>query len=617
MLNSKTAIDMIAGTVLSSLLLLLAGTYTFVHVPPESDVQLHEFLFGIAFVSLLIISMLLVHFLNRSETASNRLRVQLALTSALAKTSGFDATIEEILESLCKLSGWTVGICWLLKENPEKNSDSAEMSPFYFECRKTWHEDPKSALFTETCRTMRMWSNQGLPGQILRCGKPMWLADVTAEAYFHRAPIARQVGLRAALAFPIMKGTQVCGVVELFSDEKRTPDRVLLELIAAFGSQIGQFIQHEEATALAKLNESRFEQLAENIEDVFWICGPHAVPFHYVSPAYERIWGRSIDEVYQDPGAWLKYVVPEDLEALLPALEKPAPPPVLEYRIIRPDGSIRWMLARNFPVLNEAGETRFCGIMHDVTERKESEKRVREFYSTVSHELRTPLTSIKASLGLVNGGIAGDISPEAGHLLTIASGECDRLVRLINDILDLRKIEAGKIELKLVRVAVSELVSKAIESIRAVAEDQGVSFAVSIQTKGDVDCDMDRVLQVLANLLSNAIKYSPEGQSIEVGVLRKPGGEYRFFVSDSGPGIKQEMIGLLFGKFQQLDSSDSRPREGTGLGLAISKAIVEQHQGKIGVDTKYGEGSTFWFELPGAEDQSDLGETLRLKVLSR
>lgn len=614
MLNSKLAVNMIAGTALSALLLLLAATYALVHLPQQSQLQFSEMLFGIAFVSLLVISALLVHFLSRSQTSSNRLRVQLALTSALAESQNLDATVERVLESLCKLSGWKVGTFWVLKEATEADSSTR----FYFECRNTWQEPSfRSHAFAEACKNNRLNSDQGLPGQVLRAGRPMWSSDIVNEPYFVRAKVAKQVGIRTALAFPVKCGAQTCGILELFSDESRPADHTLIDLVAAFGSQIGQFFQREQATELAKLNETRFKQLAENIEDVFWISGPRGIPFHYVSPAYERIWGRDVEELYRDSHAWLKYVFEEDLEALLPIMEREAPPPIMEYRIRRPDGSVRWMWGRNFPVLNELGETRFCGIMQDVTERRESERRVREFYSTVSHELRTPLTSIKASLGLVTHGIAGDIPEEAQQLLQIASAECDRLVRLINDILDLRKIEAGKLELKIKTVSPSDLITQAVNSIRATADNRDIEFSVSLHPNCEVECDPDRVLQVLANLLSNAIKYSPDGGTIDVGVLRKPGNVLRFFVSDTGPGIQTEDLPKLFGKFQQLDSSDARPREGSGLGLAISKAIVEQHGGKMGVDTKYGEGSTFWFEFCGAQAPSDpsLSETLTLHAL--
>jgi len=234
----------------------------------------------------------------------------------------------------------------------------------------------------------------------------------------------------------------------------------------------------------------------------------------------------------------------------------------------------------------------------DISEKKEVEKRVSEFYSTVSHELRTPLTSIRASLGLLEGGLAGELSEKGAKLVVIARSECERLIRLINDILDIRKIEAGKLELNLQRLKVSKIVERAVEATAGMA----LQFAVHVRSDidaSDDECtgDQDRLIQVVTNLISNAIKFSPTGGEVTVGVATAEN-TVCFSVADHGPGIPKELRPKLFGQFQQLDSSDSRSRGGTGLGLAISKAIVESHGGRIDVESVPGEGSKFFFTLP-------------------
>ncbi|MBX9722032.1 MAG: hybrid sensor histidine kinase/response regulator, partial [Candidatus Obscuribacterales bacterium] len=225
-------------------------------------------------------------------------------------------------------------------------------------------------------------------------------------------------------------------------------------------------------------------------------------------------------------------------------------------------------------------------------------EREKQFTSDASHELRTPLTSIRASLGLLEGGIAGTLDDEALQLVEIARAESERLILLINDILDLRKIEAGKLELKLRQVQLSELVDSLIESLRAMADEFDVTLKAHYEKDWSFVADRERIIQVIHNLLSNAIKYSYKSGKVDVIVEKKDVDQLRFSVIDRGPGIRADQIHKLFGKFQQLDSSDSRPKGGTGLGLAISKAIVEQHGGSVGVNSKPGEGSTFWFELP-------------------
>jgi signal transduction histidine kinase len=247
-------------------------------------------------------------------------------------------------------------------------------------------------------------------------------------------------------------------------------------------------------------------------------------------------------------------------------------------------------------------------VLRDISERKLAEKRVSEFYSMVSHELRTPLTSIRASLGLMQGGVAGDLSEMSRQLVDIGREECDRLIRLINDILDIRKIEAGKMELKLREVQPRELVQIALEGMKSVADEVGIELESPESAKGLVTCDQDRILQVLTNLISNAIKFSSPGKGVAINTEWVDSEWLRFSVIDKGSGIPADHVPKLFQKFQQLDQSDTRSKGGTGLGLAICKAIVDEHHGRIGVHTELGEGSTFYFELPREQPEKNNGK---------
>lgn len=269
----------------------------------------------------------------------------------------------------------------------------------------------------------------------------------------------------------------------------------------------------------------------------------------------------------------------------------------IEFSMLRKDGTEFPAEGSPFSVIVQ-GQERLCAFIQDISARKEAERRINEFVSTVSHELRTPLTSIKGALRLMEGGLAGELPAEALTLVTVASSETERLVRIVNDILDLKKIEAGKLELKFEDVELETLVDVALEGIRTMANDFGIELAKSIHVGGLLYCDRDRIIQVLNNLLSNAIKFSPEGETVTLGLESVAPNLLRFTVSDNGSGIPENQAHKLFGRFQQLDSSDTRQQGGTGLGLAISKAIVEQHHGRIGFETSSGEGSTFWFELP-------------------
>jgi PAS domain S-box-containing protein len=236
-------------------------------------------------------------------------------------------------------------------------------------------------------------------------------------------------------------------------------------------------------------------------------------------------------------------------------------------------------------------------IARDITNKKEAEKRIGEFYSTISHELRTPLTSIRGALSLIDDGIVAHDSADAVELIKIAKASSIRLIRLINEILDLRKIEAGKLALHLAPAKASVLVTNVANSMIGMAAEVGVTIDTDLVDDIDVYVDNDRITQVLTNLMSNAIKFSPEGGQVNVR-LEVTGQRVRFSVIDQGPGIPEAEQHKLFGRFQQLDSSDSRPKDGTGLGLAICKALVEEHRGNVGVNSRPGHGSVFYFELP-------------------
>jgi PAS domain S-box-containing protein len=240
------------------------------------------------------------------------------------------------------------------------------------------------------------------------------------------------------------------------------------------------------------------------------------------------------------------------------------------------------------------------GIVRDITERRVVEERVKDFYSMVSHELRTPLASIRTALGLMESSFATD---ESRPVVKIASEEADRLMRLINDILDMRKIESGKLELYSDIYSAAQMVGKSVEGISNLGESKSIKFVQLPEPGIEVFCDQDRTMQVLTNMLSNAIKYSPDGGTIIVST-ELIGNFCRFAVQDEGPGIPKNQTHKLFGRFEQLRSTDGLIRAGTGLGLAIAKAIVEEQGGQIGVDLPELGGSKFWFSLPLA-DQSD------------
>jgi len=274
-----------------------------------------------------------------------------------------------------------------------------------------------------------------------------------------------------------------------------------------------------------------------------------------------------------------------------------------EDSIFRTDGTA---FPAEYVLTPIANQGRFAGSVlsfRDISQRYALDRLKDEFISTVSHELRTPLTSIRGALGLLSSGILGDVNDKAANLLRIALTNSDRLVRLINDILDLERIQSGREPLTFRAIHLADLVRQAIDGMQPVADAAGVQL-IHDTTHVELAADPDRLLQVLTNLLSNAVKFSPPNST--VSVMMRPGlTGVTLSVIDQGRGIPADKLEAIFGRFQQVDASDSRQKGGSGLGLAICRTIVLQHSGRIWAERNPVRGSTFRVFLPYQPTQQD------------
>jgi signal transduction histidine kinase len=234
----------------------------------------------------------------------------------------------------------------------------------------------------------------------------------------------------------------------------------------------------------------------------------------------------------------------------------------------------------------------------DVSERRRLERMKDEFISTVSHELRTPLTSLRASLGLISSGSLDKRPEKQKQMLEVAIGNCDRLVRLVNDILDFDRVERGDLPLYREVLPIAEILRRAADVEHEAALKAEITFRFETPPELLVNVDLHRVLRVLSELVSNAIKFSPPETIVKLTAQPVADNEVRISVEDQGRGVPLEKLDLIFDRFQQGDASDSRARGGTGLGLAICKRIVEQLGGRIWAESEPGKGSRFLFTVP-------------------
>ncbi len=283
-----------------------------------------------------------------------------------------------------------------------------------------------------------------------------------------------------------------------------------------------------------------------------------------------------------------------------------------EWSYVRKDGSQFPVILTVSALRNVEGDiSGYLGIARDISEIKRIDQMKTEFISTVSHELRTPLTAISGALGILANGLAGALSEQSARMIQIAHNNSQRLIHLVNDLLDMEKLVAGKMHFDLQAQMLLPLLQQSMESNAAFAAQYGVSYQLDSDDDVKVTVDSQRLLQVLANYLSNAAKFSPANDQVRISVEPRFG-SVRVIVTDKGPGIPENFRARLFQKFSQADSSDTRQKGGTGLGLAICKEIIERMGGKVGVDSVPGEGASFYFDLP-CEDATQKMPSTRIE----
>ena len=440
-------------------------------------------------------------------------------------------------------------------------------------------------------------------------------AHVGEIAAMHAHPVYQNLKLESYIGTPIWVRGQIYGTLN-FSDTKFRKDfqpqeRELIELMA---QSIGRFVEawsteteRQQAESALRESEARFRTVADSAPVLLWMAGTDK-QYSFVNRSWLRFTGKTFARELGD--GWRTGIYPEDLQHYLDTYNTAFAAREgfqIEYRLQRSDGAYRWVLDTGRPrFLPDGSFAGYIGSCFDISDRRELEKLKDEFVSIVSHELRTPLTSIQGALDLLAGGALVDRPDYAQHMLKIGAKNADRLVRLINDILDIERIESGKVTMVKQACDTAQLMTAAVDTVKNVASQAEVKLEVA-PLSARILADPDRIIQVLINLLSNAIKFSAPGSTVWLTAqIDEEANKVLFQVRDRGRGIPEHKLESIFGRFQQVDASDSRKKGGTGLGLAICRSIVQHHDGQIWAESTLEEGSSFYFTLPLLVEEPEL-----------
>ena len=527
------------------------------------------------------------------------------------------------LDLVCAHKGWPVGHVYLLA-----GDSTDELAP-----TTIWHLEraEKFETFRKVTEVTFSTSGVGLPGRVLATGKPAWIVDVTKDPNFPRAKLAKEIGVKAGFAFPVLSGTEMVAVLEFFSAEAEEPDDALLELMSHIGTQLGRVVERKQAEEALRHAAEEWRTTFDSITDLVSICDKD---FKLI-----RVNKVFADAFKMKPMELIGkhcYEMLHGTNELMPNCPykqtlKDGKPHMAEY--FEPHLGIH-LEETISPIFDEKGQVTACvQVARDITERKREEEELRkhrehleemvkertgqlekaaqavevasraksDFLASMSHELRTPLNAVIGFSQVLQEQYFGDLNEKQAEYISDILGSGQHLLALINDILDLSKIEAGKMELELSKVIIKDLLGSSLIMIKEKALVHGISL--DIDTTGDLEylrimVDERKVKQVMFNLLSNAAKFTPDGGTIRVEG-KKEGKELIISVSDTGTGIASEEQERIFEEFYQTSGKMKNKTPGTGLGLPITRRIVEMHGGRIWVESEgLDKGSRFTFTLP-------------------
>ncbi len=539
---------------------------------------------------------------TQQKQREHRLTLQLVVSQIVGENISPEVAARRILEALCISQGWDAGIKWTVDAQQNQLAFSTAWGT----------PGRRSETLIRESMAIAIDSGADLAGRAWKDARPVWVTDLTALSPTPRVQSVLRQEMASGWAVPVRVGNTVLAILEFYSRNRLRETREALATVETVAASLGQMLARSQERGRAEELYRRQEALLDSVAD--GICGlDQNGRVSFANPAAARMLGA-------EASALTGMLVHELLHGSAPAdracgedcpLQRNASLPRAtagEATIFRTDGSsfpAEYVLT---PIADQGRSSGSVLSFRDISQRYALDRLKDEFISTVSHELRTPLTSIRGALGLLSSGILSDLNGKAANLLRIALTNSDRLVRLINDILDLERIQSGRAPLAFRTVQLAEIVRQAIDGMQPVADAAGVQL-IHDTTQVEIAADPDRLLQVLTNLLSNAVKFSPPNSA--VSVMLRPGiTGVTISVIDHGRGIPADKLEAIFGRFQQVDASDSRQKGGSGLGLAICRTIVLQHSGRIWAERNPVRGSTFRVFLPYQPVPLEPGEPL-------
>jgi PAS domain S-box-containing protein len=356
---------------------------------------------------------------------------------------------------------------------------------------------------------------------------------------------------------------------------------------------------HSDNRALVE-SEGRFRQIAANLDLALILSSPDHREYRYVSPAYERIWGRSCESLYEDPDAWLDAVVEEDRKSVTDvALARPVKEPyTMEYRIKRTDGAVRWIREKGFPIVGYIGETvALAGVAEDITALKEREGQREVMAAMLRHDIKTPMTIISGNVDILLEEFGSRLPDDAHGMLKSIVTNTGFLSHMVDDLSVMFTLRSPDMKLNMSHEDARDIVVEVRASTAELARMNGLTLTLAAdEDAGRVEVDRTLIQRAVTNLVLNAINYTPEGGVVTLGAKKGKGGQAVIYVMDTGPGIPKNESGRVFERYYR--SPNVKGTRGTGLGLPIVKAVAEAHGGWVELDSEPGRGSKFSIFLP-------------------